>query len=505
MWYHSKMIVSNSAKLKQLIVSGWGYVALLALATTLLLLNLTTYPQPWFDEGYFLSVAKMLAQYGLYALPDSDGPWVMDQSITSGPVLIVPIALVFQHLGVGVLQGRLVAVALGLLTFAAYALLARRLVGGAAIGALLLLLAGTPEPFTSFVMMARQAIGEVTALGLCIYGIWLWLRAFDLGRPSWWRLACAGAALGLAIVAKPQMIIGVPAALALACLADRCYYRQATWRAFIIPAVVTVGCVTAWYIAQIAIVGLDAFRAKSAILRAGLINNIVSFDPTHLKNAVGALWRSGFFVWGLPGLLYGCRLARSRTRTGLAHAWVLALVLVWLGWFVLLSIGWARYSFLIIALAPIWSARLACDILRRLAGAQRIAAAIGLAALLLANSRPILVGVFGAQDRSAAEFSNYLRAKVPPDAIVENWEWNLDATAPQRFHHPPPLVMYEVIDVIQRGGRPRSDIYAPDVARPDYVVDGPFSSWTGIYHRYITAHGRLVVKVGPYALYRVIR
>lgn len=120
-----------------------GYALLLVMAGGLLLVNLTTYPLPWFDEGYFMAVAKTLVRDGLYALPDSAGPWVMDPSITTGPSIIVPLALVFKLFGVGILQARLTAVMFGLLGLLAYSLLARRLVGAAWLVAALLLLAAT--------------------------------------------------------------------------------------------------------------------------------------------------------------------------------------------------------------------------------------------------------------------------------------------------------------------------------------------------------------------------
>src|SRR5215213_4874343 len=382
----------------KLAASRAAYIAFLTIALLLLLINLPTYPQPWFDEGYFLSIAKTLAQQGLYALPDSGGAWVMDQSIGSGPILIVPIALVFRMFGSGLLQGRLVVVVLGWLSIVAYALLARRLVGGAALGALLLLLVGTPEPFTSFLMMARQAIGEVSALGLCVYGIWLWFRAYDLGKPHWWRLVVAGLTMGIAIIAKPQMIICMPPALAIACLADRYYYRQASWLAFIIPAATMAACVATWYVAQIAISGIDTYRANSLVLKSGVNSTIFSWNITHIRHAFGTLWRSGFFIWGLPGLIYGCSLTRPRSRIGLANTWLLALVLVWLFWFLLLSVGWSRYGFLVIALTPIWSARLVFDLLPQLSKLGRITVVIALAASLLGNGRTTMVGIFGNQD-----------------------------------------------------------------------------------------------------------
>lgn len=491
-----------------------AYALAAALALALLLANLTTTPQPWFDDGYVMAVGKMLALHGLYALPDSSGAWVLDPSITSGPTLMLPLALTFRLFGVGLLQARLFAVALALLTLLAYALLARRLVGpAAAAGALLLMLAGHHETYGTFVRLGRQALGEIPALGCWLAALLLWLAAHDrrppgetrLGRRGWAMLVASGLCLGAAVVTKPQMAMGVAPGLALVCLADRLYYRQASWLAFIVPGALMVGCVGLWYLAQMLALTPAVFSAKSQVLKAGVQSNILSVNLVHMRTAAGVVWRSGFLLWGLPGLLYGCWLARERSRAGLAHAWLAALLLVWLGWFALLSIGWARYAFAPFILTPIWTARLALDLLGRAGPRARLALAPALAALLLFNGSALAREVFGPQDRSAQEFSAYLQSSLPADTVVASWEWNLDTTAPQRFSHPPPLVMYQVIDMMQGGGSPPPGLYDPAPARPAYLVDGPFSNWTGIYRAFIEQRCELVRTVGTYSLYKVVR
>ncbi|HEU4329276.1 MAG TPA: glycosyltransferase family 39 protein [Roseiflexaceae bacterium] len=485
---------------------AYGLVAALALA--LLLVNLGSYPQPWFDDGYVMAVAKMLATQSVYGLPDSGGPWVLDPSITSGPPLLLPLALVFKLAGVSILAARLLLAGAALLTLVAYAVLARRLVGpAAAAGALLLVLVGSNEIGGAFVQLGRQALGEIPALGMWIAGVLLWLRGHDEGRErSRWPLVVgAGLCFGLAVVTKPQMVMGVAPGLALVCLADRLYYRRASWAAFVVPAVLMVGCVAAWYLVQMLLLTPEVFFAKSAVLRSGVASNILAIDLQHIRNALGVIWRSGFLLWGLPGLLYGARLARERSAAGLAHGWVLALVLVWLLWFAAFSIGWARYAFAPFILTPIWTARLVFDLFERTGRPARAAIAAAALALLLFNGRTLAAGIFGPQERSAEQFSEYLRTTLPADTVVASWEWNLDITAPQRFAHPPPLVMYEVIDLMQGGQTPPLGLYDPSPAAPAYVVDGPFSNWTGIYRAFIEARCEPVATVGTYTLYRVVR
>jgi hypothetical protein len=158
-----------------------------------------------------------------------------------------------------------------------------------------------------------------------------------------------------------------------------------------------------------------------------------------------------------------------------------------------------------LAFLPIWSARLVWDTFGEMQRPQRLLIMLGFSALLLSNARPQLEALFGPQDTAAAELSSYLAANVPRDAVVASWEWNLDTSAPQQFYHPPALVMYQVIDLVQRGRTVPNNLYDPASGRPQYLIDGPFSSWTGIYRNFIASHGDKLTQFGPYALYRVRR
>jgi hypothetical protein len=481
------------------------------IAPALLLVNLTTFPSPWFDEGLNLSTAATLARHGVYALPDSAGARLLDPAIQTGPLLIAPIALIYRDLGVSLAVARVVVVVFAFGTLAAYVLLARRLAGGpAGLLAALLLLAGNSDPFTSFVPMARQALGEVAALGLILYGLWLWLRA--LGRPGQHtvELVVIGAAFGLAMATKSQVLVVFPVAWSALCLADRLHYRRAGWRAFLIPGATAAGCVLGWYAAQRALAGPELFARNAAILREGFSLHIVGFAPRHVRNALGSLWRAGFVVWGLPGLLYGLWLARRRSAEGFRHASLLCFVGCWLAWFTLCSIGWSRYAFLGLAPLPIWTAALLVDAgAGRLGGLAvppraRLALAGALAlALLAGNSRLTLGGVFGPQQTDYAAFADYLRAAVPPGAVVETWEWDLDVAAPLRFHHPPTEVTNAVTEKMLSGAA-RPVAYDPLAANPAYLVDGPFSNWTGIYRDVIARRCVPLRTIGRYTLYRVV-
>src|SRR4051812_46412285 len=112
----------------QVLERAW-LLALIAGMFMLALVNLPYAPRTWFDEGSHLHVPKTLIQHGVYADISSEGYRYYGPTIGIGPTIMLPIALVFQLFGVGLLQGRLVIVAYLLIALGAGYTLARRLHG----------------------------------------------------------------------------------------------------------------------------------------------------------------------------------------------------------------------------------------------------------------------------------------------------------------------------------------------------------------------------------------
>ena len=485
----------------------------------LLTVNLTTWPRPWFDEGLNLSTAATLARASRYGLPDSAGVRVMDPAIQTGPVVLAPLALAFKVFGVGMFQARSVMVLFALFTLSAFVLLGRRLGGlGAALLGLVLLLIGNSDPYTSFVPMARQVLGEVPALGFFCFGCWFWLRRLETTRRATgtWRSgvltsSLVGVVFGLGMVTKSQLALTLPVAIALIWLADRLYYRVLSWWSPILIGAVAVGCVLCWYGMQLWTVGFDGFQRNTAVLHEGFSIHVASLSLTGPHAALGTLWHTGFLVWGLPGLLYSLWLARRRDVAGLAQAMPLALSGVWLGWYVCLSIGWSRYACLPLLLTTLYSGRLLADLSTgtlRLPWPGAVRWQWGVApmvvlVLFVFFGRTLLGDVFGQQDESAQQFAAVLRRDVPADAVVETWEWELDILAPQRFHHPDTHVTNLYTLAIWSKQPLAAGVYDPATAQPTYIVEGPFSGWTGIYRDFILAHGVEVARAGDYVLYQV--
>jgi len=160
--------------------------------------NLANYPAIWWDEGIFSETAANLVQHGRYAFTIQSPNQLsdLDYRISAGPAVILPVALSYKLLGVGVTSGRLVAGAYLVLAFLALYLGARRCWGPAvALGAVALAFGGT-----DVLHWGRSVLGDVPALGLFLLGIWCLARGLD--SPSFSALFAGGIFLGLAFDAK---------------------------------------------------------------------------------------------------------------------------------------------------------------------------------------------------------------------------------------------------------------------------------------------------------------
>lgn len=474
----------------------------------LMLFRQPVYPAPWFDEGLNVSTAAMLAREGLYALPNSDGPRIMDPAIQTGPTVLVPVALVFHLFDIGIMQARITMLAFAVLALVAYALVARRLVGGAAMGlALLLLLVGNRQEYASFVYTGRQVLGEVPALGYYLLGLLIWFRAVEQPERRWAGLILSGLAWGIAMVTKSQILLLLPISLGLLMLLDRVYYRRVGILAFIVPGITMVGCVLVWYAAQMAIVGPERFQQSASVLREGFALHIVSINSFHWRNAVSVIWNTGWWLWGAPGILWGIWQARQRTSRGFNHAVALALPLMGLIWFTALSVGWGRYAFYPLVLTPIWTAGLLVDLWRGvLLPARRTERRIIVGSIivlyLVFNGWPLTRNLIAPVDTGYLAMRDYLATQVPSDAVIESWEWEMSMDARQPIHHPPTPITNLITEYMWSRRDPvPSGLYDARQGQPQYILQGPFGAWTGLYHDVLSTEATPVASFGSYTLY----
>lgn len=499
----------------------WRPLALASLcliAGFLFTFRLEAWPYSWFDEGLNLATAGTLATDGSYALPDSDGLRVMDPAIQTGPTVILPIALVFKLVGVGLLQARIVMVVFAVFALAMAFLLARRLAGttGAFLTAGLLLI-GNGDYATSFVPLGRQVLGEVPVFGMFCLGAWLLIRHVD--RPESSPLIAGGQiglVFGLAMLTKSQMALLLPVAVGLLWVANLLYYRVIKWWLPIVIMAVACGMVLCWYGFQLAYVGYDGYQQNSEILREGFSIHIARLSTTGPENAARALWSTGYLFWGVPGLVYCAWLARSRTKEAFVFLLPLLLTGVWLTWYTLLSIGWSRYAALPLMISTLFTAKLIVDAVQwRFAarathlpgirgwGAREPLAILAVAGVLAISLLGGLREIVGVDSQGREEIIAYLQREVPADSTIETWAWELDVFAPQRLHHPPTGVTNVYTREIWDGLAVPDNAYDPSAARPDYVLANSFSTWTGIYADFLAERGELLFEAGEYRLYAI--
>jgi 4-amino-4-deoxy-L-arabinose transferase-like glycosyltransferase len=160
--------------------------------------NLSYCPTVWWDEAIFSETAANLAQHGRYAftIQSPDELKDFDYRISSGPVLIVPVALAYRLFGVNVWSGRLVAggfllLALILLYLSARLLLTR---GPALLAVMLGLMT------TDILYWGRSVLGDVPALSCFLGGMYFFLKGLQEERYSFFL--AGGCCLGLAVGAK---------------------------------------------------------------------------------------------------------------------------------------------------------------------------------------------------------------------------------------------------------------------------------------------------------------
>lgn len=466
------------------------------------------FPPPWFDEGLNISAAAALAREGQYALPDPGGARVLDPAIQTGPTVILPLALTFRLLGVDMMTARLVMLPFALLALAVLLLIARRLMGAPFWVTALLLFAGSREDYTSYLYMSRQVLGETPALALSLAGLWLWWQTLEGRLKRAPGLALCGLAWGLAMVTKSQVLLLLPASLALICALDRLYYHQASWKDYLIPAAVAALCVAGWYLAQYWVAGADRFQLNVMILRDGMSKFVLGINPRYWLNALRVILYSGWLLWGLPGLIWAIVKSRRQNQSGFYHLTLLALPTLALFWYVFLSVGWARYAFYVFVPSAVWAAGLLVEVWRSSGPfsalpARRLLAGGVFLLYLVGNGWSFGQKLVAPMDTGFDEMVEFLQTRVDPEAKIEAFEWELRPFVPQTIHFPSTFVANAFAAAIYSGEEAPVELYDPWAVEPHYIIDGPMSSWTGVYRQRIQQNTERVALFNLYALYRL--
>lgn len=487
-----------------------GPLLLTLICAPLLLIGLGGSPAPWFDEGFKLNSARLLAETGIYGSRSAEGIIPFDIATTSGPLEIGLMALSLKLFGLGMFQGRLPIALLTVLLILSIERLGRA-ADGARAGLLmaLMVIAVPPIGDVGVVLIGRQALNETPAMLMTVLGLWLWMRSWEQGCT---RMALlAGLAFGFGTLSKAQFAIPLLPTLVLIGGVRLLLRLDAPHRAMA-PAAGLLAVFFGWsFLGRLASDPATQLYNQE-MLRMGLGANL--FTGLWGSTLSGrALLIAGI---GIAGAGYGgWRFLRAwRARQITSGDWMaLTLALVALGntiWFSLLSIGWPRYGYLGYVAALMLLGLAACESLDRArrwiaknrpAQESRLLPAVGatLVALALLGNMPV---VLRSQDRAAEQMAAYIAQNLPREARIETWEWELGVLGPHvNYHYPDQRYLYQAI--YQQGRRLPYDLtYDMLKANPDYLVVGPFSGMTQIYRaQTIDANFAPVIKIGTYQLF----
>ena len=471
------------------------------------------WPATWIDEGFVTNGAKTLATQGLYGTMSGDAVRLIDPTlIANGPGVLLPVALAMRVAGVGMWSARGTAMLFMIVAGLMILHLASRLAGpGAGLASLAIVLA---MPREGFVYLGRMAMGNVPALVYVCAGLTMWIGAVE--RTSLRRATVAGLLLGVAAVTKGQWSFVLPAAVVLAWAVHVGVLRRRDTTLFVALAIGVAAPLCAWYGVRLAIQGADAFAADFVELRETMQWNVLAFDPIRFApTSLLYLARTGIAVVAVAGVGFAATLIARRHRDAPRVVLPAAIAVAWFAWYVIVSVGWPRYAFEGLAISAVLAgpALVQWPALSRALGSgggARVARAAGavltflVIALVLAHGVNRVRDLSAPVDRSAEAFAATLGRVVGPDDLIESWDWQLDVLTDRRLHHPDDAWV----------GRYTAQIYSEVPVRdsyewrrwsPAYVIDGPFSKFTGIY-RTDLANGccTLVVSEGAYDLYRVV-
>ncbi len=486
----------------------WGVVLLTAVIVLAGFYNLANYPTLWWDEAIFSETAANIVQHGRYAftVQSPDHLADLDYRISAGPAVILPVALAYRLLGVGLVQGRLVAGLYLVFTFLALFLAGRRLFGPvAAFLAVVLVLVGT-----DVIYWGRSVLGDVPALGLFLFGLWLIVRGLEEEKAEG-SLFLGGLFLGLAFDAKEFYGLAFLPPLAALVRRDRGARRVLLRRVSLYLLGLSLPLLSYLILKAVILGGLwpavSHFWEQKALLRHEFFTPLTigrvyseSFrylltHPIFLVALVGSwwLWRAGLLNLG-RGLW-------------LANFFLWALIYC-------TAVFWHRFALPALFLAAPPAALLICRVIVRLTAPLPPRAVTWASAGLLAGFFTWLAPVSGLdymrilfchQDHPPTRLVDYQRKRLPSRCLIETPEYELvflDDT--HRFHLMPAFFFVESSDKGVELLNPRRSPYNFNQVKADVLILGSFgkSVFAQIYPPgQVARHWRKVAQIDYYDIY----
>lgn len=484
-------------------------ILLLVVAGVLLTLRPGSVPRIWFDEGWVLSLARNWVDLGHYGHLRLGEP-VTAQIPATGLPAVAPVALSFDLFGVGLWQARLPGILFTVAALAVLCWLARRLYApSAAVSTLAAVLFLSPHPVLHPILAGRQALGDMPALFFLLSGFALFAAAWQRpGRMLPFSVLAWSLSLRTKTQFLPFLVIALAFPLAIALWKHR---RRASWLlGSALAGTLAFSTLMAW--GQRLLIASALFAPTSGHELYSWLTDVENLTTyvivPNLSVRLGAV--QTVLVYGIPlvaGLLYSGRKILKQWSTpekedggAFVRLALWTFVASWLAWYVLLSIGFARWLFPAAFVGNLYVAAILRDVsggfsLRELLrqGAQvlqhRRPTGRGIGVLLLAVVIPVvcvltILMLYAAYslfaDDSVAKVADWLNTRTEPDAVVETYDSELFFLLDRPYHFPPDSVQDQLNRQTFLGDHHSVD-YNPWSADPDYVVIGPQSRLWGLY------------------------
>jgi hypothetical protein len=474
------------------------------------------YPTTWFDEGLVLQGAINLVQHGQYAMRSVEGFRVLDQPLTAnGPGVVLPITGVFAIFGIGLLQARLLMA----LYFVSAVLLFHKVAASifgkkAALVSTLALLA---VPDEGILLYGRQALGNVPALVYFLAGCYFLILLVEKKKNRF--AVVAGLFWGITLVTKSQYWVILPVLVGIVFL-DLVYYKQIGLKSGLIMLGLTLGGLVLWQFVQYLLIGSENYAQYVESIRSSAKETVFAFRAIRIPGNIWYLVRSGFALFVIPGLIIAVWYSIRQNLYSIVQAFLILFVLAWTVWYVFVSVGWHRYAFEAYSVGMIFFGLACRKAFQKIVSFQgmptRFSSRVYGFAVILILLMPTLWGVsvglnqiqriVFSPEPYPQQFARYLQSHVSETEVIESWEWEIDALTPNlTYHHPTNDLVDRKTAELQFGEafNAKYDFFA---FNPSYLIDGPFSKWTGMYKEPLAKGCCMkVTEVGDYTLYKVIK
>ncbi len=480
--------------------------------------HLQTIPQPWFDEGWTLSVAKNWAEHGKYALRQGD-EWVSGASMAQPFSVTFLVGISLRILGFGIKAARLPMIFLTIGCLVMLFKLSRQLYGRqSAWMTLCTVLFLAPAAMYNPLIFGRQTIGEIPMLFYLLAGYWFWGSALKGSKTS---IVLAGLFWGLAILTKRQTLPFWLFSVFIVMFFS--YFRKQLPVLFVTIA---------------SVLGTVLFLGLFQMVEQSLYSNFPTngppmqglyalagwtFNPKIRLHVLGQL--PLFCLSSIFGLAYVFPRIRSfayKRKDILYEDWLeislFSLALSWFAWFVLGSLGWDRYYQPVFILTALFAGKFLVDSINQVSflNLKEALSLVGPKKVLIPNLLLVvwlvlqslffealtLRGLLHSKDPLAQQVAVYVNRNTDPDARIETYESELFFFLKRTYHYPPNQLQVQ----LNRREFLEEDIsitYSPFESNPDYLIVGPIGNLWGLYDPFIQSGDfQLVREFSNYVLYQ---